>query len=152
VERDESQSEGHPDDGTAKGASGRDSSAAYYWYNQVTRRVRWTEPVLPEVLPLDDEGSVLFTDSNDDRAMPSRASILAAGRYDLHAAVVAAGGYTSVADDLDRWPAWPPTRVSWSFAWKKRFVLACEKGVVLQRLAFFFFAASLEREDICSRA
>ena len=88
-----------------------------YWYNQVTRRVRWTRPEMPELVPLDDEGSVLLAEGPDDRAMPSRNSLLAAGRYDLHSAVVAAGGYTQVAEDLDRWPAWPPTRVSWRVVW-----------------------------------
>lgn len=82
-----------------------------YWYNQVTRRVQWSEPDVPEFVPLDDEGSVLLTEAPEDRAMPSRRTLLAAGRYDLHAAIMSAGGYTQVAEDLDRWPAWPPTRV-----------------------------------------
>lgn len=80
-----------------------------YWYNQVTRKVRWSAPMLPQTLALDDEGSTLVTESAEDRAMPSRSALFAAGRYDLHAAIVAAGGYTQVAQDLDRFPAWPPT-------------------------------------------
>lgn len=86
------------------------ASRQYYWYNQVTHRVRWSEPILPETVPLDDEGSVLLTDSYEDRAMPSRSALLAAGRYDLHSAIVNCGGYAAVAEDLERWPAWPPTR------------------------------------------
>jgi len=80
-----------------------------YWFNTVTRRMRWDPPILPQVVELDDEGSELFTDTDDDRAMPSRSAVLAAGRYDLHAAIVAAGGYGQVAEFLNRWPAWPPT-------------------------------------------
>lgn len=82
----------------------------YYWYNQVTHRVRWSEPVLPEAVPLDDDGSVLFTDTYEDRAMPSRNALLAAGRYDLHSAIVNGGGYAVVAEELERWPAWPLTK------------------------------------------
>ena len=80
-----------------------------YWFNTVTRRMRWDPPILPQVVELDDEGSELFTDTEDDRAMPSRSAVLAAGRYDLHAAIVAAGGYGQVGEFLNRWPAWPPT-------------------------------------------
>eukprot|EP00890_Picochlorum_soloecismus_P004359 jgi/Picsp_1/4924/NSC_02288-R1_protein len=80
-----------------------------YWFNTVTRRMRWDPPILPQLVALDDEGSELFTDTEDDRAMPSRSAVLAAGRYDLHAAIVAAGGYGQVAEYLSRWPAWPPT-------------------------------------------
>ena len=81
-----------------------------YWFNTVTRRMRWDPPVLPQLVELDDQGSELFAESDEDRAMPSRSAILAAGRYDLHSAIVAAGGYTRVAEMLDRWPAWPPTK------------------------------------------
>lgn len=80
-----------------------------YWYNTVTRRMRWSPPVLPQLVELDDEGCELFTETEEDRAMPSRSALLAAGRYDLHSAIVAAGGYQEVAMSLDRWPAWPPT-------------------------------------------
>ena len=81
-----------------------------YWYNQVTRKVRWSAPVLPQTLALDDQGSTLLTESPEDRAMPSRSALFAAGRYDLHQAIVAAGGYGQVSEDLDRYPAWPPSR------------------------------------------
>ncbi|KAH7624399.1 hypothetical protein NADE_003751 [Nannochloris sp. 'desiccata'] len=86
-----------------------------YWYNQVTRKVRWSAPVLPQTLALDDQGSTLLTDSPEDRAMPSRSALCAAGRYDLHQAIVAAGGYAQVSEDLDRYPAWPPSRHLRSF-------------------------------------
>jgi len=86
-----------------------------YWYNQVTRKVRWSAPVLPQTLALDDQGSTLLTDSQEDRAMPSRSALCAAGRYDLHQAIVAAGGYVQVSEDLERYPAWPPSRHLRSF-------------------------------------
>lgn len=98
-------------DGDNDASMPRANTHEVYWYNQVTRRVQWSEPVMPEAIPLDDEGSELFADSYDDRAMPSRNSVLAAGRYDLHAAIVAAGGYVRVAEELKRWPAWPLTLV-----------------------------------------
>jgi hypothetical protein len=82
---------------------------AAYWYNQVTRRVALERPPPPTAVPLDDEGSVLLTEAEADRAMPSRGAVAAAGRYDLHAAVVAAGGYRVVASALRRRPAWPPS-------------------------------------------
>lgn len=43
-----------------------------------------------------------------DRVMPSRASVTAAARWDLHHAVVQNGGYRAVAEALGRRPAWPP--------------------------------------------
>lgn len=86
-----------------------------YWYNQVTRKVRWSAPVLPQTFALDDQGSTLLTDSPEDRAMPSRSALCAAGRYDLHQAIVAAGGYAQVSQVLDRYPAWPPSRHLRSF-------------------------------------
>ena len=86
------------------------SSKEIYWYNQVTRKVRWTEPILPRVMALDDQGSTLLTEDPEDRVMPSRSSLLAAGRYDLHNAIVGNGGYVGVGKELGRCPAWPPTR------------------------------------------
>lgn len=80
-----------------------------YWFNTVTRRMKWTQPTLPRVVQIDDHGTELFAETEEDRAMPSRSALLAAGRYDLHGAIVAAGGYAHVAEMLDRWPAWPPT-------------------------------------------
>ena len=83
---------------------------SYYWFNTVTRRMRWTQPTVPQIVEIDDMGTEIFAETEEDRAMPSRTSLLAAGRYDLHTAIVAAGGYTEVAYMLDRWPAWPPTQ------------------------------------------
>jgi hypothetical protein len=85
-------------------------AGSYYWFNTVTRRMRWTQPMPPQIVEIDDQGTELFAESDEDRAMPSRSSLVAAGRYDLHTAIVAAGGYNEVADMLDRWPAWPPTQ------------------------------------------
>ena len=82
-----------------------------YWYNTVTRQLRWTKPTPPQIIPLDDMGiNSIIVETEEDRAMPSRSSLLAAGRYDLHTAIVSQGGYAEVSDALNRWPAWPPTR------------------------------------------
>lgn len=82
-----------------------------YWFNTVTRQLRWTQPQLPQIIPLDDMGmDAIIVETEEDRAMPSRSSLLAAGRYDLHTAIVSQGGYAEVSNALDRWPAWPPTR------------------------------------------
>ena len=82
-----------------------------YWFNTITRQLQWTPPSPPELIPLDDMGmNSIIIETDADRAMPSRSSLLAAGRYDLHTAIVAQGGYTEVAKTLNRWPAWPPTR------------------------------------------
>ena len=82
-----------------------------YWFNTVTRQLRWTQPQLPQIIPLDDMGiDAIIIETEEDRAMPSRSSLLAAGRYDLHTAIVSQGGYVEVSNALDRWPAWPPTR------------------------------------------
>lgn len=99
---------------TSSPSSSKEPALNTYWYNQVTKRVRWTPPSPPEIIELDDSGSILLAESDEDRAMPSRSAIKTAGRYDLHHAIVAAGGYQQVAEDLDRWPAWPPNAVSTS--------------------------------------
>ena len=88
---------------------GEETEYSTYWFNTVTRRMKWTQPTLPRVVEIDDHGTELFIETEEDRAMPSRSALLAAGRYDLHGAIVAAGGYVHVAEMLDRWPAWPPT-------------------------------------------
>lgn len=82
-----------------------------YFYNVATRRVRWTPPVAPVTVALDETGSaaIRVEDAASSRSMPSRSSILAAGRYDLHHAVVYAGGYRAVGAALGRPPAWPPS-------------------------------------------
>lgn len=89
---------------------GEEDGDSHYWFNTVTRRMRWTQPTVPQIVEIDDMGTEIFAETEEDRAMPSRTSLLTAGRYDLHTAIVAAGGYTEVARMLDRWPAWPPTQ------------------------------------------
>ena len=81
-----------------------------YFYNVATRRVRWDAPFAPSELALDDSGAALRLEDEADRLMPGRAAVLAAGRYDLHHAIVYHGGYRAVGDALDRPPAWPPSR------------------------------------------
>ena len=36
--------------------------------------------MLPELIPIDDEGSYLMTENEQDRVVPSRSAVLAAGR------------------------------------------------------------------------
>ena len=47
---------------------------------------------------LDDGGSWLLVEDEAARVMPSSAAVRAAGRYDLHHAIVFAGGYSAVRD------------------------------------------------------
>ena len=61
-------------------------------------------------MALDDEGSLLLTESEEDRVVPSRSAVLAAGRYDLHQAVQLHGGYGAVSALLARRAAWPPAQ------------------------------------------
>lgn len=81
-----------------------------YWYNQITHRISWEEPVLPQRIAIDDEGGYIVTEAEEDRVMPSRSALQAAGRYDLHHAVMLHGGYTVASQSLDRRPAWPPSQ------------------------------------------
>ncbi|CAG9463804.1 unnamed protein product [Pedinophyceae sp. YPF-701] len=88
-----------------------DEDGGEYWFNSVTRRVRWERPQPPMRVPLGDaDGSYVFVEDLEDRVMPSRSALYEAGRYDLHHAIVQRGGYKRVAEDLDRQPAWPPSR------------------------------------------
>lgn len=57
-----------------------DADGSVYWYNQVTCRTRSTAPMPPKKLPLDDEGSFLFIEDDDDRVMPSARSVRDAGK------------------------------------------------------------------------
>ena len=93
----------------------------------MTHKLSWEEPTFPEAVNLDDSGSVLLAEDDDDRVMPSRSIVQASGRYDLHAAIMASGGYRAVAKALERRPSWPPSLVSF-----KRFC-----GFAL--FSFFFF-------------
>lgn len=81
-----------------------------YWYNQVTHSIRWEPPQLPELISIDDEGGYLLAENEEDRVVPSRTAVMAAGRYDLHQAIVSLGGYREVARLLGRRPAWPPSQ------------------------------------------
>ena len=47
-------------------------------------------------VPLDDEGSFLLVEDEADRVMPSVGAVCAAGRYDLHHAILFQGGYAAV--------------------------------------------------------
>jgi len=78
-----------------------------YFYNMVTAQVRFGEPQEPLKLPLDEDGSFVWVEDEEDRVMPSESSVKAAGRYDLHHAVLRHGGYSEVARSLDRRPSWP---------------------------------------------
>lgn len=80
---------------------------AFYWYNQITGRVAWEEPSIPQAVDIDEDGSQIFLEADEDRVMPSRTMLLAAGRYDLNAAIKANGGYNYVAELLGRRPVWP---------------------------------------------
>lgn len=47
-------------------------------------------------MPLDDDGTFLLVDEEEDRVMPTRADLENAGRYNLHAAITFHGGYKKV--------------------------------------------------------
>lgn len=81
-----------------------------YWYNQITHKVSWEEPLLPQRVEIDEQGGYILTEAEEDRVMPSRSSLFAAGRYDLHHAILLHGGYTGASELLGRPPAWPPHR------------------------------------------
>ncbi|KAL4854923.1 Hexokinase-1 [Chlorella vulgaris] len=81
-----------------------------YWYNQITHRVSWEEPVLPQRIEIDDEGGYIMTEAEEDRVMPSRSAVHSAGRYDLHHAIMSHGGYLETGQELDRRPSWPPSQ------------------------------------------
>ncbi|CAL8466434.1 g5970 [Coccomyxa elongata] len=83
------------------------ATGGHYYYNQVTGRTQWDEPITPHKLELDDEGSFLVVEDEADRVMPSRTAVLAAARYDLHHAIQYCGGYRAVAEMLERPAAWP---------------------------------------------
>ena len=78
-----------------------------YFYNSVTGQVRFGEPQAPTKIPIGDEGSFVWIEDDEDCVMPSEMSLRAAGCYDLHHAIVRAGGYREVARMLDRRPSWP---------------------------------------------
>ena len=67
-----------------------------YWHNSVLSRTQWEPPSQPQALPLDDGGTQLLLEDEADFVMPSRSALQAAGRWDLHHAVVRHGGYQQV--------------------------------------------------------
>lgn len=78
---------------------------------QVTGRQQWAAPQLPQSIPVDDAGTVIFAEEESQRVMPSRAAVLAAGRFDLHHGIMYQGGYIDVAEQLDRPSVWPRHKV-----------------------------------------
>lgn len=83
----------------------RDQAASdTYFYNQVTSEVRWEQPVGMTVVDLDDSGTLLRAEPSRSRVMPSQAQLAAAGRWDLHHAILYSGGYSEVAKLLGRRP------------------------------------------------
>ena len=71
---------------------------------------RWSAQVA-----LDDGGSWLLVEDEAARVMPSSAAVRAAGRFDLHHAILFAGGYSQVGTHarnttLHAWIG-PPSRV-----------------------------------------
>ena len=79
---------------------------------QVTGKQQWEEPQPPQSIPIDDAGTVIFAEEESQRVMPSRSTVLAAGRFDLHHGIMYQGGYTSVAQQLARPASWPKHKVS----------------------------------------
>lgn len=72
---------------------------------QVSGEVRWQRPVMTQILEAydrhnysdnDDDGSSDASDEGQLRAMPTKAAVVAAGRYDLHHAITYWGGYKQV--------------------------------------------------------
>ena len=68
-----------------------------YYHNTITGRSQWVEPQPPTKFLLDDEGTMLLAEDEQDRVMPSRKDVTLAGRYDLHHAIVYHGGYRVVS-------------------------------------------------------
>ena len=58
-----------------------------------SQRLRPGQPIR---MPLDDDGTFLLVDEEEDRVMPTRADLENAGRYNLHAAITFHGGYKKV--------------------------------------------------------
>ena len=67
------------------------------WRRQITGRVQWQRPMMPQTVELDDSGDALFVDPEEDRVMPSRSNLLsglpllAGATTTLHAATSAIG-------------------------------------------------------------
>ena len=121
------------DYGAGPTAAAGNKKGGRYYFNVATRRVRWDTPIEPTTLEIDDCGTRIRTEGggggggddggrrrrssssssspfpSSERLMPGRAAVLAAGRYDLHHAIVYHGGYRAVQEMLSRSPAWPPS-------------------------------------------
>lgn len=66
---------------------------------QVTGRISWERPTPPQRVALSEEaggGDWLVVEDERDRVMPSRRTLMGAGRYDLHHAILFWGGYVAV--------------------------------------------------------
>ena len=50
---------------------------------QVTGRVQWHQPTMPQMVDLDDSGDALFVDPEEDRVMPSRSTLLSGASPDV---------------------------------------------------------------------
>ena len=82
-----------------------------YYHNTITGRSQWVEPQPPTKFLLDDEGTMLLAEDEQDRVMPSRKDVTSAGRYDLHHAIVYHGGYRAVSRRTARAPQAQVTNV-----------------------------------------
>ena len=74
-----------------------EQASASYWHNSVLGRTQWEAPSAIQTVPLDDAGAQLLLEDEASFVMPSRAALQAAGRWDLHHAVVRHGGYRRVS-------------------------------------------------------
>ncbi len=75
----------------------KDDDDVAYFYNPIMERTQWIEPELPTKIPLDDEGTLLIAEDENDRVMPSRTDLLSSGRFDLNNAIRNHGGYRAVS-------------------------------------------------------
>ena len=75
----------------------KDDDGVVYFYNPIMGRTQWIEPELPTKIPLDDEGTILIAEDENDRVMPSRTDLLSSGRFDLNGAIRHHGGYIAVS-------------------------------------------------------
>ncbi|KAG2499535.1 hypothetical protein HYH03_002481 [Edaphochlamys debaryana] len=90
-----------------------DEEGACYFFNQVSGRTTWRRPAPLKRLPAPAGGAPgaggvrwVVAEPAANRVMPSQTAVLQAGRYDLHNAIVAHGGYTAVAQHLGRRVTW----------------------------------------------
>lgn len=71
----------------------RDEDDNVYFYNSILGRTQWIEPEVPLKIPLDDEGTMIIAEDENDRVMPSFADLHASRRFGLIAAIRFHGGY-----------------------------------------------------------